>query len=372
MKRLFVLLLVAAAATTAMRGQSSKHTAAPRSAATPFSPDELRPFAALEPIDTHAHVFQVAPVFNAMLQKLHIHIVDICVVDDHGEPPRALHPQLEQALEVVHASQGRAALCTTFDPFKFKEPGFSEATIRQLNQNFDQGAIAVKIWKNIGMELQDTKGNYVLPDDPVFSPIYKDIAAHHKTLIAHIADPDSLWQAPNPASPDYSYYMEHPEWYMYRKPHPASKEAILLARDHVLEQNPDLRVVGAHLGSMESNFDELAQHLDKYPNFAVDLAARMPYLFLAPRDKMITFITKYQDRLTYATDLGLHAGEDPAAAVKEWEGTYARDWRYLATSGMILYRNRKVQGLSLPEPVLRKIYHDNAVHWFPGVVADGQ
>ena len=355
-----------------MSGQSPQRAASPQPAPTGFSPEELRAFAALEPIDTHTHVFQVAAAFEAMLQKLNLHIVDICVVDDHGKPPRALHPQLEQALDVVHASEGRAVLCTTFDPFKFRDPDFAQAAIRQINQNFEQGAIAVKIWKNIGMELQDSKGNYVLPNDPVFSPIYKDIAAHHKTLIAHIADPDSLWQAPNPASPDYSYYMEHPEWYMYRKPHPASKEAILLARDDILEQNPDLRMVGAHLGSMESSFDELAQHLDKYPNFAVDLAARMPYLFLAPRDGMIAFITKYQDRLTYATDLGLHAGEDPAAAVKEWEQTYARDWRYFATNGTILYQNRKVQGLNLPQAVLRKIYHDNAVHWFPGVLGSGQ
>lgn len=368
MKRLFVTILIAVATTVAADGQHPQHATAHRSPGAPFSSEELRAFAALDPIDTHTHVFQAAPAFEAMLQRLNMHIVDICVVDDHGKPPRGLHPQLEQALEVIHASGGRAALCTTFDPYKFRFPGFSEAAIRQINQNFDQGAIAVKIWKNIGMELQDSKGNYVLPDDPIFSPIYRDIAAHHKTLIAHIADPDSLWQAPNPASPDYSYYMEHPEWYMYRKPHPASKEAILRARDHILEQNPDLRVVGAHLGSMESDFEELAQHLDKYPNFAVDLAARMPYLFLAPHDTMIAFITKYQDRLLYATDLGLAAGKDPVTAVKEWEETYARDWRYLATSGTILYQNRRVQGLNLPEAVLRKIYHENAVKWFPGVL----
>jgi len=368
MKRFLVPLLIATAITVATSAQSPQHRSLPRSADVGFSADELRAFTALEPIDTHTHVFQVAPAFAAMLQKLHMHILDICVVDDHGKPPRALHPQLEQALAVVHANRGRAALCTTFDPYKFRDTGFSEAAIRQINQDFDHGAIAVKIWKNIGMELKDRKGNYVLPDDPVFVPIYQDIAARHKTLIAHIADPDSLWQAPNPASPDYSYYMEHPEWYMFRKPHPASKEAILLARDHLLEQNPDLRVVGAHLGSMESNFDQLAQHLDKYPNFAVDLAARMPYLFLAPRDKTIAFVTKYQDRLTYATDLGLAPEKDPAAAVKEWEETYARDWRYFATNGTIEYQNRKVQGLNLPGAVLQKVYHDNAVRWFPGIL----
>jgi predicted TIM-barrel fold metal-dependent hydrolase len=261
-------------------------------------------------------------------------------------------------------------LCTTFDPFGFQRPEFAEAAVRQINQDFDRGAIALKIWKNIGMELKDAKGNYVMPDDPVFEPIYQDIAARHKTLLAHVADPNSAWEPPNPASPDYSYFTEHAEWYMYGKPNPASKEAILQARDHVLEKNPDLRVVGAHLGSMEADFDDIGRHLDRYPNFAVDVAARMPYVMAAPREKMISFFTKYQDRVTYATDLGLHPGDDPAKAVKEWEESYVRDWRYFSTSKPVEARShQKVQGLKLPQPVLRKLYHDNAVRWFPGIEA---
>jgi hypothetical protein len=27
------------------------------------------------------------------------------------------------------------------------------------------------------------------------------------------------------------------------------------------------------------------------------------------------------------------------------------------------------QGLALPPPVLRKLFHDNAVRWFPGLVS---
>lgn len=334
-----------------------------------FSARELRKFAAIEPIDTHTHVFQNSPAFFAMLQRLHLHIVDICVVDDHSKFQKNLAAERDAALEVVHASGGRASLCTTFDPYKFRDSGFTEAAIRQINEDFDRGAIAVKIWKNIGMELKDANGRYILPDNPMFEPIYEDIAAHHKTLIAHVADPDTLWQPPNRDAPDYSYYMEHPEWYMYNKPNPASKQAILEARDHILEQNPDLRVVGAHLGSMEADFNEIARHLDKYPNFAVDLAARMPYVMKQPRDQIIAFITKYQDRLLYATDLGLAPGADPTVAIQEWEGTYARDWRFFSTTGTVeTDRHEKVKGLGLPQLVLKKLYHDNAVHWFPGIL----
>lgn len=371
-RRLLLAIVVALAACGPLDAQRGGHDgqARPVAGATEgFTPGELRKFAALEPIDTHTHVFQNAPAFFAMLQRLHLHIVDICVVDDHSKFQKNLAAERAAALEVVHASNGHASLCTTFDPYKFEDPDFAEAAIRQINEDFDHGAIAVKIWKNIGMELRDASGHYVLPHLPAFAPIYQDIAAHHKTLIAHVADPDTLWQPPNPRSPDYSYYMDHPEWYMYKKPDPASKHTILQARDHILEQNPDLRVVGAHLGSMEADFDEIARHLDTYPNFAIDLAARMPYVMKQPRDQIIAFITKYQDRLIYATDLDFGPGTDPAATVKEWERNYSRDWRFFSTAGTVeTESHQKVRGLGLPEPVLKKLYHDNAVHWFPGIL----
>ena len=332
-----------------------------------FSPQELRAFTALEPIDTHAHVRRIDPDFNAMLDRLNIHLLDIILVDDQNPEENGLQVERKAALDFIRSSGGRAVLCTSFDPFKMREPGFSAAAISALNHDFDQGAIAVKIWKNLGMEIKDASGNYVLPDDPALLPIYKDIAAHNKTLVAHVADPNSSWEPPNPASPDYSYYNQNPVWFMYNKPHPASKEQILRARDHILELNPNLRVVGAHLGSMEADFHALAQHFDRYPNFAVDLAARMPYLALQPRADAIAFILKYQDRLIYGTDLEFHARDSVQKRMNSWENSYARDWRFLATNDTVDFDGVTGKGLALPDSVLRKIYHDNAVRWFPGI-----
>ena len=341
----------------------------------PFSSQELQEFVALNPIDTHTHIYQSSPGFFAMFDRLNLHILDITVVVDNDKT-RATWTNFSGARKaawgVVHNSAGHASLCTTFDPYKFNQPNFSKNAVREINRDFAQGAVAVKIWKNIGMEIKDVKGNYILPDNPVFEPIYRDIAAHHKTLIAHVADPNTIWEPPNPTSPDYSYYMEHPEWYMYNKSHAASKEQILLARDRLLEENPNLRVVGAHLGSMEANFSQLAQHLDRYPNFAVDLAARMPYMMLQPRADIISFITKYQDRLIYATDNEFFPKDDAQKTINVWEEQYADDWRFLATNDTLVEQSsgRKVQGLALPQPVLRKLYHDNAVKWFPGILGN--
>jgi predicted TIM-barrel fold metal-dependent hydrolase len=337
----------------------------------PFTAAELRQFTALEPIDAHTHLYKPVPELYTLLQKLHLHLLDILVVDDagHGDPDTAsMAVQRQRAWAVVHASGGRIALCTTFNPFRFNRPDFAAHAIQGINQDFRDGAIAVKIWKNIGMEIKDKHGNYVMPDNAALEPIYQDIALHHKTLIAHVADPDTIWAPPNPSAPDYHYYMENPELYMYNKPGAPSKQEILRARDHILQRNPDLRVVGAHLGSMEANLDELAARLDRYPNFAVDMAARMPYFEMLPREKAIAFLTKYQDRLIYGTDNTLpDVGDTPQETVQDMAEGYAHDWRYLATSDVVSYRDKKMEGLGLPVSVLKKIYHDNAVRWYPGI-----
>jgi predicted TIM-barrel fold metal-dependent hydrolase len=293
-------------------------------------------------------------------------------MDDRDPSYNSVERQRSDVQRVVHSTSGRAVLCTTFSPYEFEQPGFSERTIRQLDRDFADGAVAVKIYKTMGMEIKTKAGKYLLPDDPAFEPIYKDIAAHHRTVVAHIAEPDSCWKPPDPASPDYEYYKDHPEEYAYAHPEWPSKAAILAARDHMLAENPKLRVVGAHLGSMEADVDEMAQRFERYPNFAVDTAARVPYFMLQRREKVRAFLIKYQDRILYATDLVVLPQDNTEKALQEWSTTYERDWKFFATDQTVQYKGHNTQGLQLPEPVLRKLYHDNAVRWIPGIVASTQ
>ena len=331
--------------------------------------DPLAAFGAIQPIDTHAHAFKVDPAFYSMLDRLHLHILDICVANRHDPNFANLEAKIRAAKAFVRGSGGHAALCTTFDPFKFSDASFSKEAIAQLNRDFADGAVAVKIWKNVGMELKNAEGKFVMPDDARLEPIYRDIAEHHKILVAHLAEPDSCWLPPDKSSPDYNYYRVHPEWYMYRQPDHPSKQTILQARDHILEMNPNLRVVGAHLGSLERNLDELGRDFDRYPNFAVDTAARVLYLGLAPREKTRQFLIHYQDRVLYATDLEFHPSEDTAAAIAAWQKRYATDWNFFSSNEMIDYQGHQVRGLELPEPVLRKLFRENALRWIPGIVA---
>jgi predicted TIM-barrel fold metal-dependent hydrolase len=362
----FVLL----SGTTRLVSQEHSKTPAARLTSTTFNSEELRRFVALEPIDTHTHIYKSDSQFFAMLYKLHLHTLDIVDVSDNSNPERKdLIKENNDVFEVLRKSNGHVSVCTTFDPYRINEPNFADAAIRQLNESFARGAVAVKVWKNIGMEVKDTKGNYILPDNPLLGPIYKDIASHKKTLLTHVADPNTAWAPPNPSAPDYSYFVSNPQWYMYNIKDAPSKEQILSARDHILEKNPDLRVVGAHLGSMEDDINQVAKHLDHYPEFTVDLAGRMHYLMLLPREEAIAFITKYQDRLLYGTDNTIY----PETDVKKWvarsEASYASDWRFLATDQVLTYDGRQLKGLALSNSIVKKIYHNNAVKWIPGIAA---
>jgi predicted TIM-barrel fold metal-dependent hydrolase len=329
----------------------------------------LKQFADIDPIDTHVHLYKDDASLRDLISALHLRAVDICLIDDRDPFFRQMEPQREDVLKVVRATGGRVRLCTTFSPYAFEQRDFAGNAIRQLNRDFADGAIAVKIYKTIGMEIRNHAGKYLLPDDPVFKPIFDDIAAHNRTVIAHLAEPDSCWEAPNPASPDYEYYEQNPQEYAYKHPEWPSKQAILDARDHLLEQNPNLRVVGAHLGSMEADVDQIARRFDRYPNFAVDTAARVPYLMIQPRAKVRDFLMRYQDRVLYATDLVVMPNDDTQHAIAQWKKQYETDWKFFATSEKANYKGHEYTGLELPRPVLRKLFHDNAMRWIAGLAA---
>jgi predicted TIM-barrel fold metal-dependent hydrolase len=366
MKSFFAFALLAVLAAFSLWSSNSKTTRA--ASGVPSEEETLKSFATLYPIDAHVHIFKIGPEFQAMLEQEQLTVLNILVVDDTWGPRNKLQPQIDDAWKLVHSSNRHMFFCTTFDGYKFNSPTFTEDSVRQINRDFKDGAIAVKIWKTFGMEIKNRNGKYVLPDDPKLTPIYDDIAQHDKTLLAHLAEPDLAWQPLDvKKDPLAQYYLENPQWHMLNKPGVPSKKTILEARDHVLQQNPNLRMVGVHLGSMEKDLDDIGRHFDMYPNFAVDTAARMEYLMYGDPAKVRAFLMKYQDRVIYGTDLDVNPDADMQKSVKEWKETYANDWRFFATDETFQVEGHTVHGIKLPMDVLKKIYRTNAEHWIKGL-----
>jgi len=323
---------------------------------------------ALGRIDAHVHFFAEAKPVLAALERQNVTGVNICVVDRYDRGYETAPPQHAMARRLARASHGRLPWVAALDDGTFAQPGFATRALADLRRALDEGAIGVKIYKSMGMELRRSDGTYVLPDDPVFAPIFTDLAQRGTTVYAHLAEPIAAWQPLDPQSPDYGYYKDNPAWFVYGRAGVPSKAAILAARDRLLEQHPRLRVVGCHLGSMEEDVDDIARRLDRYPNFAVDTAARVVHLMRQPREKVRAFLIKYQDRVLYGTDVGMIPGDDAAGVARKLEDRYARDWAYFATTQAIADEGRTITGLGLPGPVLRQIFRENAVAWVPGLV----
>jgi predicted TIM-barrel fold metal-dependent hydrolase len=273
------------------------------------------------------HCHKPSAEFYAMLERLDMSVLNICVVDKHERGYEDGELKHRQMYEVYRGCTGRAPWCSTFDPEDWESPGFAERAIARLEETFRKGAVAVKIYKSIGQELKSRDGWYLMPDHGVFDPIFQFLAARDITLMAHIADPIGAWRPLVPGDPNYGYFKNTPAWHRHRFPERPSKETILAARDHMLSRHPRLRVVGVHLGSMEDDVAEIAKRFDLYPNFAVDTAARVHYLMVQPRQEVREFLIKYQDRVLYGTDLGMYPWGDAGEAVKRMEELYARDWK---------------------------------------------
>jgi predicted TIM-barrel fold metal-dependent hydrolase len=319
-------------------------------------------------IDAHVHFFAESKPVLAVLERQNVTGVNICVVDRYDRGYETAPPQHRMARELARVSQGRLPWVAALDDGTFAQPGFAARALADLRRALDEGAIGVKIYKSMGMELRRSDGTYVLPDDPVFTPIFTALAERGTTVYAHLAEPIAAWQPLDPQSPDYGYYENNPAWFVHGRAGVPSKDAILAARDHLLEQHPRLRVVGCHLGSMEEDVDDIARRLDRHPNFAVDTAARVVHLMRQPREKVRAFLVKYQDRVLYGTDVGMIPGDEGAVVARKLEERYARDWAYFATTQAVADEGRTVAGLGLPEPVLRKIFRENAVAWVRGLV----
>jgi hypothetical protein len=69
----------------------------------------------------------------------------------------------------------------------------------------------------------------------------------------------------------------------------------------------------------------------------------------------------------YGTDNVLYPKDDTKNVLSEWAARYARDWKYFAGEADVKFEHGTTKGLHLPPEVLRKLYRDNAVRWFPGI-----
>jgi predicted TIM-barrel fold metal-dependent hydrolase len=332
-------------------------------------------FESVRKFDAHVHANVVNDAFLEVARRDGFELLSINV--DYPD-----FPSLELQAAVAETLQARDAerfhFATTISMDGFSGADWAAHTNAALDTARAHGAIAVKVWKNIGMVERDAQGERVFLDDARFDPVMAHVEQLGIPLIAHQGEPKNCWLPLDQMTTenDRSYFREHPEYYMFLHPEEPSYEALMAARDRFVARHPDLSFVGAHMASLEWSVDELARFLDAYPNANVDLAARMTQVQAQSRDdydKVRAFFIRYQDRLLYGSDLTQNPPSPDARAqnppidegadfTAEADRFWRSDWLYLATDDhqRIDAIGAEVPGLALPRSVIDKVYWANA------------
>ena len=330
----------------------------------------MEDFKKVSKIDTHAHVNTEgkAMIEEARENNFRIMVMAVDVVPDY--PP--MEEQLRVRIKHYREDPDVFTFSTAFTLENWDEPDWSEKVIAQLQRDFDNGALGVKVWKNIGMDARDKNGNLIMLDDPKFDPVFQFIKEQNKVLLSHAGEPKNCWLPLEEMTVknDYNYFSQHPEYHMYQHPELPSYEEQMEARDNMLEKNPELTFIGAHLASLEWSVDEISRFLDRFPNASVDLAERLSHIqqqSLTDYESVRDFFIKYQDRILYGTDFQQLEDSDPAELRKTMYERLLLDWKYLNTNEIMSVPelDDPVKGLYLEKSVIDKIYRLNAERIFP-------
>ena len=321
-------------------------------------------FARVRKFDAHVHANVASPEILEVAREDGFELLSINV-DYPDFPPLA--EQAAVARTLSQADPVRFHYATTFAMTGWGQPDWAARVNRQIDAAVAQGALAVKVWKNIGMDVRGADGRLVMIDDPAFDPVLEHVRALGLPLIGHQGEPYNCWLPLEQMSTenDRSYFREHPQYHMYLHPELPSYEDQMAARDRMLARHPRLDFIGAHMASLEWNVDRLAAFLDAHPRAVVDLAARMTQVqaqSLQDRDKVRRFFIRYQDRLLYGSDLTFAPEGAPGTFRSDAHATWTSDWTYLATGEVqhVDALTADVPGLQLPRAVIDRIYLANA------------
>jgi predicted TIM-barrel fold metal-dependent hydrolase len=289
-------------------------------------------------------------------------------------PPRGM---LEMQLQAAARARGRIAVFANVDFVRGvrQHKDYGTFLAGQLEQARKLGAVGLKISKGLGLGYPTPDLTRPLPvDDPGLDPLFEKAGALGMPVAIHTGDPKAFWQPPGPKNERYDELKAHPEWSFYGEPVP-SWEQLYQSFERRVARHPKTTFIGVHFGNDPEDPDQVARMLDKYPNLYIDTAARVPEIGRHDPAKMRRFYEKYQDRVLFGTDTGIGGsqeemmygsnGADPPTS-KDEELFFSATYRYFESrdrqfaSPTPIQGRWKIDGVGLPDSVLRKVYYENA------------
>jgi len=311
-------------------------------------------------IDVHTHHRDVSPAkLTQLLQamdSLNMRIlINSPVGGGHG-------PWVANAVKAIKAQDAkRFGVMTNIDYANLDDPGYPARAAAQVEADIKAGAIGLKVWKHLGMVLNDARGR-VKVDDPRFDAVWAVCAKYKIPVLIHTGDPWGLFQPMD----KYNERWLELKLRANRNQSEQTKftwEELIAEQHNLFTRHPKTIFIAAHLGWLGHDLGQLGQLLDRLPNVYAEIGAVTSELGRQPRAAQ-RFFAQYQDRILFGKDAYnvseyyvyfrlLETDDDYFDPIRKYHGIW------------------KMYGLALPDEVLKKVYYKNALRLFPGLSSEG-
>jgi len=269
--------------------------------------------------------------------------------------------RLKQGVEALRASKykDRMVLFANVD-FNGVGPGWGAKAARQLEEDLKAGAIGLKVFKDLGMFDRKADGSRLRVDDPELDPVWDTCTRLNVPVLIHIAEPQAFF---DPLDYKNERWLELALYPDRRHQTGVRFEELMTERNNMIKRHPKTRYILAHFGWHANDLARAGRLLDENPNVYYDVAAVLYDFGRQPRAAHDFFI-KYQDRILFGKD-------------SYQPDEYPYYWRVFETNDEYFdyYRDYhafwKLYGIGLPDPVLRKLYYQNALTVTPGLPRAG-
>ena len=329
----------------------------PRS--TVVAAQHLVPKAKFPVVDIHNHTDISATNIDQMIRDMDELNLRVLVNLSGGSGA-----EFQQGMDFIRSSPHKDRF-RMFANVKWNGAGTAEWRDREVNalrQAIKDGAIGLKVFKDLGLHARKADGSRLKVDDPDLDPIWQVCAAAGIPVIIHTADPQQFY-VPVDLHNERWLELNLFQGRNYPQDRFPSFETVTGERDRMYKRNPKTTYIGAHFNWYGNDLGKVAKQLDETPNLVLEVGAVLYEFGRQPRAARELF-TKYQDRVLFGKD-----------AYEKSEYPYY--WRVFETKDEYFdyYRDYhafwKLYGMDLPDEVLKKLYYKNALRVAPGLPQTG-
>ena len=252
----------------------------------------------------------------------------------------------------------RFGVFVNVDLSKIGRKNFREDTEKNLENAAKLGAIGLKIYKNLGLNLKDGKGNRVKVDDDRLQFIWEKCAELGFPVLIHSGEPIAFFDDVDKFNERWLHARQRPSSFRPSDKYPSFDE-VMSEQYNMFKKNPNTIFINAHLGWYGNNLEKLDYQLNDLPNVYTEFGAVINELGRQPVSARKFFIEN-QDRILFGKD-------------NYNKEEYYLYFQVLETNDEYIeyFRKRhglwRLYGLNLPDSILKKVYHENALKIFPSI-----